>query len=111
MLGYCPATITVEADGSLYHCDFYCSDRWYIGNIKEMGLKELFYAPVMQEFLLSSQKQEEECTTCPVKALCRGGCRRERDKDDTLTLHKHCQGRKEFLSYFLTTIQSGRSEI
>ncbi len=110
MLGYCPATITVEADGSLYPCDFYCSDRWYIGNIKEMGLKELFYHPVMQEFLISSQKREEECTTCPVLGLCRGGCRRERDKDGSLTLHKHCQGRKEFLSYLLTTVQIGRFE-
>lgn len=106
MLGYCPATITVEADGSLYPCDFYCSDRWYIGNIQEMGLKELFYAPVMQEFLLSSQKQEEECTTCPARALCRGGCRRERDWDGsgTLGLHHHCQGRKEFFNYFLATV-------
>ena len=108
MLGYCPATITVEADGSLYPCDFYCSDRWYIGNIKEMGLKELFYHPVMQEFLVSSQKREEACTTCPVLGLCRGGCRRERD--ESLTLHKHCQGRKEFFSYLLTTVQSGRFE-
>lgn len=123
MLGYCPATITVEADGSLYPCDFYCSDRWYIGNITEMGLKELFYHPVMQEFLISSQKREEECTTCPVLGLCRGGCRRERehflpqerellepDRDGSLTLHKHCQGRKDFFSFLLTTVQSGRSE-
>ena len=123
MMGYCPATITVEADGSLYPCDFYCSDQWYIGNIKEMGLKELFYHPVMQKFLVSSQKREDACTTCPVLGLCRGGCRREREflgehsvldrnllqkQDDTLTLHKHCQGRKEFFSFLLTTVQSVR---
>ena len=123
MMGYCPATITVEADGSLYPCDFYCSDQWYIGNIKEMGLKELFYHPIMQKFLVSSQKREDACTTCPVLGLCRGGCRREREflgehsvldqnllqeQDDTLTLHKHCQGRKEFFSFLLTTVQSVR---
>ena len=118
MMGYCPATITVEADGSLYPCDFYCSDNWYIGNIKEMGLKELFYHPVMQEFLISSQKREEACTTCPVLGLCRGGCRREREPSlrheeknpHSLTLHKHCQGRKDFFTYLLTTVQSGRFE-
>lgn len=118
MMGYCPATITVEADGSLYSCDFYCSDNWYIGNIKEMGLKELFYHPVMQKFLVSSQKREDACTTCPVLGLCRGGCRREREPSlrheeenpHSLTLHKHCQGRKDFFTYLLTTVQSGRFE-
>ena len=118
MMGYCPATITVEADGSLYPCDFYCSDNWYIGNIKEMGLKELFYHPVMQKFLVSSQKREDACTTCPVLGLCRGGCRREREPSlrheeenpHSLTLHKHCQGRKDFFTYLLTTVQSGRFE-
>ena len=108
MLGYCPATITLESDGSLYPCDFYCSDNWYIGNIKEMNLKELFYHPVMQRFITSSQQREEECTHCPVLALCRGGCRRERDRDGTgsLGLHHYCQGRKDFFNYFLATIQS-----
>lgn len=110
MLGYCPATITVEADGSLYPCDFYCDDKWYIGNIKNMGLKELFYHPVMQDFLKSSQKQETECAACPVQGLCRGGCRRERDRDGSgnVGLHPHCQGRKEFFTYLLEKVQGHR---
>ena len=108
MLGYCPATITVESDGSLYPCDFYCGDNWYIGNIKKMNLKELFYHPVMQQVIISSQRLEAECNQCPVLALCRGGCRRERDRDGTgsLGLHHYCQGRKDFFNYFLATIQS-----
>lgn len=107
MMGYCPATITVESDGSLYPCDFYCNDTWYIGNIRDMSLKELFYHPVMQEFLVSSQRQEEECKNCSVKNLCRGGCRRERDRDGTgsMGLHPYCQGRKEFLAYLLEKVQ------
>lgn len=107
MMGFCPATITVEADGSLYPCDFYCNDTWYIGNIKDMGLKELFYHPVMQEFLTSSQKQEEECKDCSVTGLCRGGCRRERDRDGSGStgLHPYCQGRKEFFTYLLGKAQ------
>lgn len=111
MMGYCPATITVESDGSLYPCDFYCGDNWYIGNIKEMNLKELFYHPVMQQFITSSQRREEECNHCPVLALCRGGCRRERDRDGSGVpgLHQYCQGRKDFFSYFLATIQSVQS--
>ena len=33
MNGTCATQFVVEADGSTYPCDFYCTDDWYLGNI------------------------------------------------------------------------------
>ncbi len=41
MNGFCSVNAIVEADGSIYPCDFYVLDQWKLGNINESGLEEL----------------------------------------------------------------------
>ena len=103
MLGRCFGQLVVEADGSVYPCDFYCEDKYYIGNIMDMKLEELEQSSVMHQFVKESLKIEEDCKKCLVWGLCLGGCRRERDyfSNDTLQKNRYCEGRKKFFQYVL----------
>ncbi|VBB08302.1 radical sam [Lucifera butyrica] len=76
MLGSCRIQYVVEADGSVYPCDFYAIDRYRMGNICEMGLQELFQSSAAQEFLRCRTKPPAYCASCPFGRMCRGGCRR-----------------------------------
>lgn len=78
MQGHCSLQNVVEADGSVYPCDFYCLDEWYLGNIFSCGLKALFESPNAQKFMLSSFEKSRDCADCAYAEFCRGGCRRER---------------------------------
>ena len=79
LLGACPGQFVIEADGSVYPCDFYCIDHWRLGNINEMSFAELASSPKMREFIKTSLHDDENCRLCEYAQLCRGGCRRDRD--------------------------------
>ncbi|MGI6248732.1 MAG: anaerobic sulfatase maturase [Acutalibacteraceae bacterium] len=78
-LGFCPGQLVIEADGSVFPCDFYCSDYWRVGNIKDMSVAEIAESDKMREFRTTSLHGDERCRDCDVFYLCRGGCRRDRD--------------------------------
>ncbi len=79
MLGYCPGQLIIEADGSVFPCDFYCIDHWKLGNINEMSIDEIGITDKMKEFRVTSIYSGEKCKVCDVYDFCRGGCRRDRD--------------------------------
>ncbi|NLP48565.1 MAG: SPASM domain-containing protein [Clostridiales bacterium] len=79
LFGYCPGHFIIEGDGSVYPCDFYCVDHWYLGNINELDFLELANSEKMGEFIQSSYHEDHLCKSCEFAALCRGGCRRDRD--------------------------------
>ena len=41
MRGRCGKNYVIEADGSVYPCDFYALDQWKIGDIKQEGWEEI----------------------------------------------------------------------
>ena len=108
MLGRCFGQLVVEADGSIYPCDFYCEDKYYLGNIVNMNLEELEKSPVMRQFVEESLKIEEDCKKCLVWGLCFGGCRREREffADGILQKHRYCEGRKKLFHYVLHKLKN-----
>ncbi len=77
--GRCALQNVVEADGSVYPCDFYCLDEWRLGSIIEEDFSALAQKPAARRFLEESLSGREECASCPWLALCRGGCRRDRE--------------------------------
>ena len=101
MNGTCTCQFVVESDGSVYPCDFYVLDKWRLGNIQDMTMKELFETNKNHEFIKSSFKVHEECKKCKWFRLCKGGCRRCRDskEDSDLELNYYCQSYKEFFEY------------
>ena len=108
MQGRCVGQLVVEADGSVYPCDFYCEDQYKLGNIRELDLETMQEDPVMQRFVQSSMKVDEACQSCEVRGLCRGGCRRERDymSDGDLRRNMYCEGRRKFYGYVLERLHS-----
>ncbi len=85
MRGRCGKNYVIEADGSVYPCDFYALDQWKIGDIKREGWEEIDRNREKKGFL-EEIFLPEECRKCPWAALCRGGCRRYREGEQG----KHC---------------------
>ena len=76
MSGRCTPQIVLEADGSVYPCDFYVLDEYLIGNLAENNLQEIFEAVVKSDFLKDRTKMPDWCAGCSHNTWCRGGCKR-----------------------------------
>lgn len=79
ILGNCQVQYVIEADGSVYPCDFYVLDDYQMGYIQEKTLRELFEKEITREFLCSRTALPQKCTTCSFSNICRGGCKRMKD--------------------------------
>lgn len=78
MLGFCSPQFVIEADGGVYPCDFYVLDKYRGGNIKTDSLESISASEPFQRFLKEQEPLPPLCSTCPVRRLCGGGCRRYR---------------------------------
>lgn len=94
--GRCGLYCVIEADGSVYPCDFYALDEWKMGNINECNFPRLLTSETAKRFL-TPLDTADECRTCPHWALCRGGCRREREGSPD-GKNRWCAGLKLFFS-------------
>ena len=101
MRGVCSCQFVFEADGSCYPCDFYVTDMWRLGNIQDMGILDFYRAETAQRFIDMSANTAEECRQCKWRALCRGGCRRDRPEaaDRTLLRNYYCRSYTAFLEH------------
>ena len=79
ILGNCQVQYVIEADGSVYPCDFYVLDEFRMGYIQEQTLRELFSQECSQQFLCQKKDMPSKCTQCPFQKMCRGGCKRVKD--------------------------------
>ncbi|MGI5936135.1 MAG: anaerobic sulfatase maturase [Oscillospiraceae bacterium] len=78
MRGQCGVQWVVEADGSVYPCDFYALDQWRLGNILTDSFESMDIKREELGFIRLSQRIPEECKACRWYRLCRNGCRRNR---------------------------------
>ena len=91
----------IEADGSVYPCDFYVTDEWRIGRVQTDGWAEMSASDTARRFVEISRQVAEECRSCPYYRLCRGGCRRNREP---ISLGENtpnflCPAFREFFAY------------
>lgn len=86
--GKCSIQFVIEADGTVYPCDFYCIDEYALGNIKEMSLNALFKSDNAIKFLKEGSSIKNKCLDCKYYTLCMGGCRRENEKEDFCESYK-----------------------
>ena len=100
MGGQCSLQYVVEADGSVYPCDFYMLDHYKLGNFLTDTLEQIDRQREQLRFVEQSQYQPEECRQCRCFSLCRGGCRRDRDFfSDGLGKNYLCDAYKSFFEY------------
>lgn len=99
MNGCCSSQFVVEGDGSVYPCDFYCTDSWYLGNINDKSFDDLYHSDKAAEFIKNSFILDEKCKVCDYFSICRaGGCKRNRQSAD------YCQSYKSFFENSLDKI-------
>ncbi len=79
MRGFCTAQFVIEADGSVYPCDFYVLDSLKIGNVSENSFEQMAKSEVLRDFLKKGTEKPPICQNCRFYGICGGGCRRYRD--------------------------------
>ncbi|SKC83605.1 anaerobic sulfatase maturase [Maledivibacter halophilus] len=107
MMGSCCCQFVIESNGNVYPCDFYATDDYLMGNIKEMDFKELYESETAKKFITDSLPADEKCIQCKYKNICRGGCRRHREpfKDGKPVLNYFCSSYKTFFEYSIPKFQ------
>ncbi len=100
MVGRCSVQYVVEADGSVYPCDFYVLDSMRLGNLVTDSFETIDQARRELGFLEKSFQIHEKCRSCRWYPLCRGGCRRDREQEDgSLGLNYFCAAYQGFFTY------------
>ncbi len=74
--GQCTVQYVIEADGSVYPCDFYVLDEYRLGYIQNQTLKELFNQPIATDWITQKRTLPDYCDECPFRLQCCGGCKR-----------------------------------
>ena len=95
MCGVCGNYFTVEANGDIYPCDFYCKEEYNLGNIAEEN--PFGESEKRKKFVDESLIIHEKCKGCKYYNLCRGGCRR--DRINSLSENKYCKAYYNFFEY------------
>ena len=99
--GVCQSQWVIEADGSVYPCDFYALDQWLLGNIHTHSFPALEAARRESGFIQMSAHLHPDCRSCKWLRLCRGGCRRNREPVtmDAAGKNYFCSAYQGFLEY------------
>ncbi len=75
--GQCGGYFVVEADGSVYPCDFFALDAWRLGKLGEQSIAELAESETFRRFLAWGTEKPAECAVCLWRKLCSGGCKND----------------------------------
>ncbi len=85
MVGICSRQNVVEADGSVYPCDFYVLDRLRLGNLVTDSMEQIEERREALGFVAASRAIPQRCAGCRwYPPSVGGGCRRDRDEGDRL---------------------------
>ena len=109
MLGFCPKQYVVEADGSVYPCDFYVLDVYRLGSLTTDSFEQIDCRRDELGFTQKSLEIDARCKACRWYGLCRCGCRRER----TQGRNDFCTAYQSFFEYAIPRLQKvawGRAE-
>ncbi len=101
MSGVCGMQYVVEADGAVYPCDFYVTDRYRLGNLCTDSFADLDRVRAENRFVTESTVSDPACRDCFCRALCRGGCKRYREPriGDALQRNLYCESYRRFFAY------------
>lgn len=99
MLGRCSMQSVIEADGSVYPCDFYVLDSYKLGNLTTDDYPQIMERLEKSMFIQESLFVSPECRSCQWARVCRGGCRRDRDAGGKIALNYFCSAYKQFYPY------------
>ena len=107
LTGRCTIQNVIEADGSVYPCDFYCLDEWKLGDIRTDSFEEMMESKKAADFLAVSELPMKECGECRWYPVCRGGCRRDREPVSGMLPAENyfCPAFEEFFDYAMPRLR------
>lgn len=108
MYGKCSMQNVVEADGTVYPCDFYAMDGFELGNLRDLdfeALAELDEGAGENPFFHEMTKRDDRCGACRWYPLCRGGCKRDCRKESGSWKNRYCEAYQEFFSYTIERLE------
>ncbi len=119
--GVCSSQNIVEADASVYPCDFYALDGYCLGNLQTDSFAVIEQRRKESGFLQQSINHTHNCKTCSYFMICRGGCRRHREQPGTNYGENYfcesyrlffdaCLPRMKEIAAKLAPVRSGRCE-
>ncbi len=103
--GKCGQYLLVEADGSVYPCDFYALDEWYLGNIHKASVEELLNSSKAIQFSGQRRNAPTECSVCKHHKLCRCGCFRDWEHENGKYSNYYCRSFQMFFEHALPRIE------
>lgn len=103
--GKCGSYLVVEGDGSAYPCDFFVLDNWKIGSITEMPVAKMITSEKAAAFLDWGRVKPLECSDCPHKRICNGGCKNDWYMDETGSHNYYCDSFRTLLDYALPRLR------
>ncbi|MCD8129813.1 MAG: anaerobic sulfatase maturase [Lachnospiraceae bacterium] len=105
--GICSIQNVVEADGSVYPCDFYMLDEYRLGNFNQDRLDRILERAKESGFVERSMKLTAECKACEYFKICRGGCQRNREPDSGSGLYRNyfCESFRRFFEACLPRME------
>jgi len=108
MGGVCGVQNVIEADGSVYPCDFYVLDEYRLGNLQTDSFEQLDRKRQEIRFIESSREFPSKCRDCRYFPLCRGGCRRMRSAMDgfEVPMNYFCSAYKLFFDKNLKDLEN-----
>lgn len=93
MLGQCQIQMIVEADGTIYPCDFYALDEYKLGNIMYDSIESILNSPNISLFINKKKQNTSLCDHCRFKNICHGNCHRM----NVVYFNDHYCGYQQFL--------------
>ena len=99
----CGDVPVVEHNGDFYSCDHFVDAGHLVGNIRETSLVDLLESPRQAAFGLAKRDALPlYCRRCEVRAMCNGGCPKDRfirTPDGEQGLNYLCAGFKKFFHH------------
>lgn len=105
MLGHCTMQYVIEADGSVYPCDFYVTDEYRLGELNQDSFEAIDKIRREIRFIEQSPTGDPACRACRWYPLCRGGCRRDRETADGLGRNCYCRAYQAFFPYAIERLE------
>jgi uncharacterized protein len=99
----CGNAVAMEHNGDLYSCDHYVYPRYKLGNVMELGMREMLDSPQQRAF--GEDKRDtlpKYCRECDVRFACNGECPKHRfisTPDGEPGLNYLCAGYKKFFHH------------
>lgn len=103
--GKCGQYLLIEADGSVYPCDFFALDEWKLGNVHDRSVEELLHCETAAAFAGQRITPPEECAHCSYKTLCRTGCFRDWEPEGGVYHNHYCRSFQMLFAHALPRIR------